>query len=157
MQVLAHTKAELSEAGVNVAALDAAAEASGSAAISKSVARSTTVLLVKNLPYSCTEDEIHDLFAKFGVVRVVLPSTRALALVELTDKQVCVSRRAPVQVPRTLYLCDESLVLVPHMLYLCDFDCLKVAKGKILICQSANLAMFLVVFIAVGFLCAEQL
>jgi RNA recognition motif-containing protein len=108
MQVLAHTKAELSKAGVNVAALDAAAEASGSAATSKSVARSTTVLLVKNLPYSCTEDEIHDLFAKFGVVLVVLPSTRALALVELTDKQVCSSCKFLLLVPQTLSLFDRD-------------------------------------------------
>ena len=91
VQVLETTKAELQDIGVNVAALEAAAAVSGSAAASKSIARSGTVLLLKNLPYACAEDELHDLVSKFGgAARIVLPSTRALALIELPDKQVCV-------------------------------------------------------------------
>jgi RNA recognition motif-containing protein len=108
MQVLAHTKAELQEAGVNITALDAAAEASGSAAALKSVARSATVLLVKNLPYSCLEQELHDLFDKFGVVRVVLPSTRALAIVELTDQQVRHSSIADTVHSGPADVCDRN-------------------------------------------------
>lgn len=89
MQVLAATKAELTEAGVNVAGLEAAANASGSAAETTAVPRSASVLLLKNLPYSCTEDALQDLFAKYGgAQRIVLPSTRALAIVEMSSKQV---------------------------------------------------------------------
>jgi RNA recognition motif. (a.k.a. RRM, RBD, or RNP domain) len=89
-QVLAATKTELAEASVNVAALEAAANASGSAADEVAVPRSTTTLLVKNLPYSCTEDALHDVFVKYGgTLRLVLPSTRSLAIAELPSKQVC--------------------------------------------------------------------
>jgi multiple RNA-binding domain-containing protein 1 len=88
LQVLAATKADLKDCGVNVGALEAAAAASGSAANEGPVARSKTTLIIKNLPYACTEDELHDLFQKFGGAQcVVLPSTRALALVELGDVQ----------------------------------------------------------------------
>ena len=96
-QVLATTKAEFEAAGVNVSALEAAARASGAAAASESVQRSKTTLVVKNLPYSCTEDALQDLFVKFGgAQRLVLPSTRALALVELPDRQVCMLFRCRV-------------------------------------------------------------
>ena len=91
------TKAELAASGVDVEALEAAANASGAAAREAAVPRSTTVLLVKNLPYSCTEDALHDLFSGFGgAQRVVLPSTRALALVELGSKQVSYDLAAQV-------------------------------------------------------------
>ena len=56
--VLSRTKAALAEAGVSVEALEAAAEAGGHAAASSTVARSPTTLLVKNLPYSSTEDKL---------------------------------------------------------------------------------------------------
>ena len=56
--VLALTKRALSAAGVSVDALEEAAAASGTAAASKSIARSATALLVKNLPYSATEAEL---------------------------------------------------------------------------------------------------
>ena len=83
------TKAELEDEGVNVPALEAAAQSSGSAGGSQSIVRSSTVLIVKNLPYSCTSNALADLFDKFGgAQQIVLPSTRALALVELSDKQV---------------------------------------------------------------------
>lgn len=61
----------------------AAAAVSGSASTRKSVARSATALLVKNLPYSVTEEELVALFSKQGsVARLVLPATRTLAVVE---------------------------------------------------------------------------
>lgn len=89
LQVVAATKKELAEAGVSVAALEQAARASGHAAASSGVSRSTTVLLVKNLPSEATEDALDELFSMHGtVVRVLLPRTRALAIVEMSDEQV---------------------------------------------------------------------
>jgi multiple RNA-binding domain-containing protein 1 len=38
------------------------------ASSSKSVERSPTALLVKNLPYSASEEELEELFGKFGQV-----------------------------------------------------------------------------------------
>lgn len=53
-QVVAQTKEALADAGVDISKLEAAAAAAGAAAASKSVARSASTLLVKNLPYSTT-------------------------------------------------------------------------------------------------------
>ena len=90
VQVLAVTKEELADAGVNVAALERAAHASGHAASESNLPRSRTVLLVKNLPYEATEDSLHELISKYGTcVKVLLPRTKALALVEMPDEQVC--------------------------------------------------------------------
>jgi RNA recognition motif-containing protein len=50
------------------------------------VARSTTVLLVKNIPFSTTEAELRALFAPFGaLVRVLLPPARTIALIEFAQ------------------------------------------------------------------------
>lgn len=87
LQVVAATKQELAEAGVKVAALEQAARSSGHAA-TDSLKRSNTVLLVKNLPSDATEDALDELFSKHGlVVRVLLPRTKALAIVEMADEQ----------------------------------------------------------------------
>jgi RNA recognition motif-containing protein len=89
MQVVAATKKELAEVGVNIVALESASRASGHAASSSEVSRSSTVLLVKNLPTEATEDALKELFSKHGIVlRVILPRTKALAIVEMSDKQV---------------------------------------------------------------------
>ncbi len=56
--VIAMTKRSLGEAGVDVAALEAAAAAGGRAAAKTAVARSPTTLLVKNLPYTASEAEL---------------------------------------------------------------------------------------------------
>ncbi len=56
--VIALTKKALADAGVDTDALEAAAAAGGSAASQHSVERSSTALLVKNLPYSATEAEL---------------------------------------------------------------------------------------------------
>lgn len=50
-QVIAQTKAALTEQGVAVEVLEAAAAASGHSSANKAVARSPNTLLVKNLPY----------------------------------------------------------------------------------------------------------
>jgi multiple RNA-binding domain-containing protein 1 len=48
--------------------------------------RSSYVLLVKNLPFSTTDEEIEQLFERFGSIgRVVLPPTKTLALVEFLE------------------------------------------------------------------------
>jgi len=59
--VIAMTKQGLAAAGVDVAALEQSAAASGRAAgqgAGVAVERSGTVLLVKNLPFAATEDEL---------------------------------------------------------------------------------------------------
>eukprot|EP00879_Flechtneria_rotunda_P010492 GHRR01010968.1.p1 GENE.GHRR01010968.1~~GHRR01010968.1.p1 ORF type:complete len:379 (+),score=174.71 GHRR01010968.1:1448-2584(+) len=88
-QVIAQTKAALANAGINAAALEAAAAAGGKASAKTSVARSNTSLLVKNLPYTADEDELRQLFVGPGrtVVRLVLPPTKTLALVEFAEPQ----------------------------------------------------------------------
>ncbi|BDA49748.1 Multiple RNA-binding domain-containing protein 1 [Coccomyxa sp. Obi] len=84
--VIALTKRALGEAGVDVAALEAAAAAAGKAAARANVARSPTTLLVKNLPYTATETELGETFGKFGAIaRLVLPPTRTLALVDFSE------------------------------------------------------------------------
>ncbi len=87
-QVIAQTKTALSEAGVAVDRLEAAAAASGHASGKASVARSASVLLVKNLPFTADDRELMALFGRHGtVVRLVLPPARALALVEYAEPQ----------------------------------------------------------------------
>jgi len=78
--VLALTKAALAGAGVDVGVLEAAAAAP------KAVRRSDAVLLVKNLPWGATAEEVASAAAPFGLVtRLVLPPTKALALLEFAD------------------------------------------------------------------------
>ena len=85
--IIALTKRALGDAGADVGALEAAAAAGGSAAASAAVPRSSTVLLAKNLPYAVSEAELVELFGQCGpLARLVLPPTRALALVEF---EVC--------------------------------------------------------------------
>lgn len=84
-QVIAQTKAGLADAGVNISALEASAVAGRS---DSGVPRSSTVLLVKNLPYSTDKDELEQLLATAGPVsRLVLPMTKTLALVEYIEPQ----------------------------------------------------------------------
>jgi multiple RNA-binding domain-containing protein 1 len=87
-QVIAETKAALAAAGVDVAALEASAAAAAAAgkAGGKATAagkRSDRAILVKNLPFDSSEEELAALFAAHGpLARLVLPPARALALVE---------------------------------------------------------------------------
>lgn len=70
-------------------ALEAAAAAGGSAAKEgASVPRSATTLLLKNLPWSTTREQLEALCGRAGgLARLVLPSTRTLALVEYLEPQ----------------------------------------------------------------------
>lgn len=59
------------------------------------VGRSNSTLLVKNLPFTATEEDLRTLFGRSGqLMRLVLPPTRAIALVEFVEpkdaKYVCV-------------------------------------------------------------------
>eukprot|EP00210_Caulerpa_lentillifera_P009688 g9243.t1 len=84
-QIISKTKDDLELLGVDVEKLQEAAEASGSSARRLSVARSNDVILVKNLPYTSEEDELHQMFAKYGdVARFLMPSTKALAIVQFS-------------------------------------------------------------------------
>lgn len=86
--VIAETKRALGDAGADVSKLEAAAAAGGKAAASKAVARSDSVLVVKNLPFSASEEELETLFGAVGPLgRLVLPPTRTLALVEYLEPQ----------------------------------------------------------------------
>ena len=75
-------------AGVSIEALERAAAASGKASAVRSVARSGTALLVKNLPFTADEDELAAMFGRCGpLARLVLPPARALAVVEFSEPQ----------------------------------------------------------------------
>lgn len=78
-QVIAETKKALSIAGVNIASLEELASGR-----SDGLKRSNHVILVKNLPYSSSENELVNMFGKFGSLdKVILPPTKTLALVWL--------------------------------------------------------------------------
>ena len=62
---------------VNVAALEELA-----AKKCESTERSDHIILVKNLPYSCSEGDLFAEFGKYGMIeKIILPPTRALAVV----------------------------------------------------------------------------
>lgn len=85
-QVIAATKRDLVEAGVSVEHLEQAAAAAGKGKGQHNLERSDTALLVKNLPYSLEEAELEGLFTAHGpLVRFVVPSTHALAVLEYQD------------------------------------------------------------------------
>lgn len=59
-----------------------------SAAARKATSRSATALLVKNLAYEVSEQELTDLLSQQGqVLRIVVPRTRTIAVVEFGDAQ----------------------------------------------------------------------
>lgn len=62
-QVISDTKRELAKGGVDVAALEAAAARTGAAG-----PRSNSVILLKNLPYSASEEELRPLVERFGTL-----------------------------------------------------------------------------------------
>lgn len=65
-------------AGADVAKLEAAAAAGGKAAATKGVARSDAVLLVKNLPFSASEEELEAMFGAVGEWPARRPSGRSV-------------------------------------------------------------------------------
>ncbi|KAF9618217.1 hypothetical protein IFM89_000852 [Coptis chinensis] len=92
-QVIADTKKALENFGVNVSALEDFVSGNTAA-----VKRSNHVILVKNLPYSCSEGDLAEKFGGFGVLdKIVLPPTKTLALVvflEAADARAAFSRVA---------------------------------------------------------------
>ncbi|KAF9334647.1 hypothetical protein BG006_001777 [Podila minutissima] len=69
-QIIMETKKFLQEEGINVDAFG-------------KKERSDTVILVKNIPYNTTEQELHDLFGTHGDLgRVLMPPAKTLAIVE---------------------------------------------------------------------------
>ncbi|KAK7320975.1 hypothetical protein VNO77_30986 [Canavalia gladiata] len=76
-QVISETKQAFKNAGVNVESLEELANNK-----IDGLKRSNHVLLVKNLPYGSTEDELANMFGKFGNLdKIILPPTKILALV----------------------------------------------------------------------------
>lgn len=74
--VIAETKKAFSSSGVNLAALEKLASKQ------EKGKRSNHVILVKNLPYSCSEGELAKMFGQHGSLeKIILPPTKAMALV----------------------------------------------------------------------------
>ena len=72
--VVSETKTQLLQDGVNVSVLENA---------NKKTPRSNAVILIKNISHECNAEELRRLFSKHGdIVRVVLPATRTIALIE---------------------------------------------------------------------------
>ena len=77
------TKDWLKQQGVNVTALERTGEADVDAKLQANIKRSDRVVLCKNIPYETEQSELRTMFGKFGtLVRVVLPPSKTLALVE---------------------------------------------------------------------------
>lgn len=67
----------MTDAGVNVASLEELASKRA-----EGLKRSNHVLLVKNLPYGCSGDELTNMFEKYGSLdKLILPPTKTMALV----------------------------------------------------------------------------
>jgi multiple RNA-binding domain-containing protein 1 len=74
-QIINETKSYLEDEGVNVENLT-----------NNKSARSSTIILVKNLPFSVTEFELLSVFQPFGSVsRFILPPARTIALIEFAE------------------------------------------------------------------------
>ena len=81
-QVIANTKKELGDVGVNVQALESAAASRENVKI----ARSQHSILIKNLPYESEESDLREMCEKFGTLsQLVLPSTRTIAIAEFLE------------------------------------------------------------------------
>ncbi|KAK3152124.1 hypothetical protein QOZ80_2BG0154710 [Eleusine coracana subsp. coracana] len=78
--VISETKKYLSRSGVNVSALEELALKN------EKLKRSNHVILVKNLPFSSSEDELASMFQKHGSLdKIILPPTRVFALVVFVE------------------------------------------------------------------------
>jgi multiple RNA-binding domain-containing protein 1 len=81
-QVIANTKKELGNNGVNVQSLESGAESRKNVKI----ARSKHSILIKNLPYETEESDLREMCEKFGSLsQLVLPSTRTIAIAEFLE------------------------------------------------------------------------
>uniref|UniRef100_A0ACD5YAX3 Uncharacterized protein n=1 Tax=Avena sativa TaxID=4498 RepID=A0ACD5YAX3_AVESA len=75
--VIAETKKHLSRSGVNVAALE-----ENTSKRNEKLKRSNHVILVKNLPFNSSEEDLAAMFQKHGSLdKIILPPTRVFALV----------------------------------------------------------------------------
>ncbi|CAN6229503.1 unnamed protein product [Urochloa humidicola] len=80
-QVIAETKKHLSRSGVNVPAMEEFASKRN-----EKSKRSNHVILVKNLPFSTSEEELAAIFQKHGSLdKIILPPTRGFALVVFVE------------------------------------------------------------------------
>ncbi|CAN6240847.1 unnamed protein product [Urochloa humidicola] len=80
-QVIAETKKYVSRFGVNVAAMEEFASKRN-----EKSKRSNHVILVKNLPFSTSEEELAAIFQKHGSLdKIILPPTRGFALVAFVE------------------------------------------------------------------------
>lgn len=78
--IIADTKKFLEREGVSLEALQGV--------YNKNIERSTTTILIKNIPFSATLDELRNMFARFGTItKLVVPATKALALIEFSVAQ----------------------------------------------------------------------
>ena len=81
-QVIANTKKELGDKGVNVQSLQSGAESRKNVKI----ARSQHSILIKNLPYETEESDLREMCEKFGSLsQLLLPSTRTIAIAEFLE------------------------------------------------------------------------
>jgi hypothetical protein len=85
---------------------------------SEKLKRSNHVILVKNLPYSSSEDDLAAMFQKHGSLdKIILPPTRVFALVCFTFcwffSTVC---------------CHAGLILPSAAIHACTFFALRIAK-----------------------------
>jgi len=78
-QIINETKEWLAENGVNTDIFKND---------KKACKRSDVTILVKNIPYSTTEQDLQELFGHYGVVyKVILPPNKALAIVEFANAE----------------------------------------------------------------------
>lgn len=73
--IIAETKRALNDVGVNIDVLEEIDSGRGKE-------RSDSVILVKNLPFTASEDDLIRMFSTYGTLgRVLLPPTKTIALV----------------------------------------------------------------------------
>lgn len=94
--LLAENREFFRKEGVDLSVLEGAAATAASAAAGGKaqkgaakpapVVRSKTTILVKNLPYSTSQEDLQRLFGRFGALgRVLLPPSRAVGLVDFLE------------------------------------------------------------------------
>jgi len=82
VQVVTENREYLLQHGVNLEALESAT-AKNSRGASQ---RSSTTLLIKNLPHDSNEEELAGMFARFGVIsQFVMPPSRAVAIIDFAE------------------------------------------------------------------------
>ena len=86
-EIINEAKESLSQQGVHVSLLERAANSAGPDPDRKeTLQRSSTTLLLKNLPYSAKRDEIASICERSGsLLRLVLPSTGMIAIADFAD------------------------------------------------------------------------